>query len=242
MSNWLRRIVGRKQDSIKQGSIGLNSDDGDLRLLLVRPSLDEIFGSSVPSGIPLVPSRGMPSGAVMFTSFGFRSVSTATEDMFSPVGVLCVNRLGHVGYVATLRLDIRLVVGSLAEQLRVPLGEFFAGRDVLLFTKGWFRPMLSYADAGLALGRLDEAVDRGLRSQTLPKICYATTWTSEEDRVNLQRMTTTAEHLLNTPRLAKILEPCVPTEMPRLGDNWIADVVNPLFLHVESRIKVRSEQ
>lgn len=204
-----------------------------LMLLLVRPALSEIFSSSVDPDLPLVSHNPLPEeSAGIMTSHGLIETAGLTEDMFCPVAILAADRYGRVGYTSTARLDLRTAITRTADQLDLSIDQFFIDRDILIFTQGYYQMALMYSDPGVALRHMKDVFNE----QTLPKLCHVMTWTDTDDRKNLRGIEARAELVL-APR-SDSREPVDLSDLPVLGGSWRADVLDNLFLLVDTRMSV----
>jgi len=228
----LEHPVNKGKDNRKQESnVSAPQASEPLRLLLVRPILSEIFGSSVDPHLPFVSGKPLPAESVtVMTSFGFMRSTGFTEDMLCPVAILVVDKYGRVGYITTVRLDLRIAITRVADWLGLSIDQFFIGRDILIFTQEYYNMAIGYTDVSAALRHMNDP----FKEVTLPKLCFVMAWTDARACENLRRMEAAAQYVLAP--YSDRQEPVDWSDLPVLGGSWRTDVLDNLFLFVEARM------
>jgi hypothetical protein len=196
-------------------------DNNELTLLLLRPSLVDLFINK---------SENVPIDAdVICTSSGMVSTQGMPKWAIERIPVLGVTETGIVGYTFPMRLDIHLRLHELAKSSKTPI-EFpyglFTNRDVLVVTQGYYYVLLFHHTANAAMQNLKD----GAGEFPASKIIYCSTTIDEGAMINLRRLEATAEKLL-TPEPATL--PKLPAE---LIDGWKQDFLGPIFEHVKEKL------
>lgn len=203
-----------------------SNSDNDLTLLLLRPSISNIFAEPE--------EKSLIDPDVVISNFGIYKSNEFTKHVLERLPILCINESCYVGYTLAMRFDLRLCLHQLANNanppIEYPLG-LFTNRDVIIVMDGLYTVRLGHTKNGIVR-------DNGNRESpdsqqpiittmaeefSASQIIYSATVIDEEIMTNLRRLEATAEQLL-TPKLTAL--PRLPSE---IITEWQNDFLAPIF-------------
>lgn len=189
----------------------------ELLLLLLRPSLSEIF--VIPPDNPLIDADGV------ITNYGMYKTKGINKHALERLPMLCVSENGSVGYTIPMRLDLQLCLHQLASNanppIDFPLG-LFTNRDVIVVSRGLYTVTLWHNNPQGAMKALNTELNESLAS----KIIYSATTTDKGMMVNLRRLEATAKHLLSSKNPETNTFSKLP---PDIASGWQHDFLEPIF-------------
>lgn len=185
-----------------------------LGLLLIGSMLSKIFESS---------TNNFPVEASAITTVrGVYNTTGVTEHMIERLPILSIDENGNIGYVISTRLDLDFYLCDLASQSNIDMSEIFKDRYAIFIFRGFYTFMRHYNDAKKAMAHTNEP------SNEFPavNIVWSATITNKDDVINFRRLEATAKYLREHQS----------DGFPKMPDDWMNGVLNPMFKHVEEKV------